>query len=197
VKEGGSWIGIPNPYIEPGQHRFFGVPFQVLNQDQNHRRAVVALASNRVQFDVDGKPLPTEVAVPVGQKARGVYVLHGAGYVADNIKAAQYSLEYADGSRTSVAIKTFGPGTGQKDPDDALARTSNLQDWWSTFPHFENASTRHVMLLNDADPLQPPVYLYVLEIKNPHPAKTIREIRLQSPGKVDASVLVLGLTLLK
>jgi hypothetical protein len=104
---------------------------------------VVALASNRVQFDVDGKPLPTEVVVPVGQKARGVYVLHGAGYVADNIKAAQYSLVYADGSRTSVDIKTFGPGTGQKDPDDALARTSNLQDWWSTFPHFENASTRH------------------------------------------------------
>jgi hypothetical protein len=53
------------------------------------------------------------------------------------------------------------------------------------------------MLLNDADPLQPPVYLYVLEIKNPHPAKTIREIRLQSPGKVDASVLVLSVTLLK
>jgi hypothetical protein len=41
------------------------------------------------------------------------------------------------------------------------------------------------------------VYLYVLEIKNPHPAKTIREIRLQSPGKVTLPCWFLGVTLVK
>jgi hypothetical protein len=195
VGEGGSWIGIPNPYIKPGPHTFYGVPFQVLNQAENNRRAVVALASKRVEFDVDGKPLPQQVTIPVGRKARGVYVLHGAGYVSDHTKAARYSLVYEDGTQSPLDITTFGTGTGQKDPDEALARTSNLQDWWSSFPHFENPSTRHVLLLNDADPLQPPVYLYVLEWKNPHPEKPIREIRLKSPGNVDASVLVLGVTL--
>jgi hypothetical protein len=136
VKEGGSWIGIPNPYIEPGKHRFFGVPFQVLNQDQNHRRCRGGSGLQSCAVRCRWQTVAHRSCGSRRAKSAWCYVLHGAGYVADNIKAAQYSLVYADGSRTSVDIRNVGPGTGQKDPDDALARTSNLQDWWSTFPHF-------------------------------------------------------------
>jgi hypothetical protein len=52
-----------------------------------------------------------------------------------------------------------------------------------TFPHFENPSTRHIMLLNEADPLQPPVYLYVLEIKNPHPEKPFARFACNRPAR--------------
>jgi hypothetical protein len=165
-----------------------------VNEAENNRRAVIALRSKRVEFDVDGKQLPHEVVVPVGRAARAVYVVHGAGYAAGHVKAAQYSFIYEDGTESPLDIVTFGPGTGQKDPDDALARSSNIQNWSAEYPQFENSSTRNVMMLNEAAPLEPPVHLYVLEWKNPHPEKVIAKIRLKSPGDVDASVLVVALT---
>jgi hypothetical protein len=194
---GGAWTGEPNPHLKPGAHSFYDVPFEVLDEAENNRRAVIALASRRVEFDVDGKQLPQEVVVPVGQKARAVYVLHGAGYATAHVVAAQYTLVYEDGTESPLDVVTFGASTGQKDPDDALARTSNIQDWSAEYPQFENASARNVMLLNEAAPLDPPVHLYVLEWKNPHPEKVITNIRLKSPGNVDASVLVVAITLAK
>jgi hypothetical protein len=125
------------------------VPFQVLNQDQNHRRAVVALASNRVQFDVDGKPLPTEVAVPVGQKARGVYVLHGAGYVADNIKAAQYSLDTPTARALQWPLKRLAPAPARKTQTTHWREPRIFKIGGRLSRTSRNASTRHVMLLND------------------------------------------------
>lgn len=198
VNEGGAWIGIPNPYLTPGKHEFHGVPFSVIDQAENDRRSIVALPSKRVEFTVDGSPLPNRTEVSIEGTARGVYVLHGAGYVTSHGTAARYTILYADGSSApAVEIVAFGPSSGQAGPDEARREVSAVQDWWSTFPQFENDFAKSVALLSPDDPAAPPVYLYVMEWRNPHPDRPLRALVLESDGTRDASVLVAAVTVLQ
>jgi hypothetical protein len=196
IKEGGSWIGIPNPYLLPGERRFHGVPFTVIDQERNRRRAVVALASKRVEYDVDGKPLPREVLIPVGQSLRALYLLHSAGYVGAHGPVGDNSLLYADGSEHVVPQVVAGPSTGQADPDAAQAQVATVQDWWSSFPTLRNQRVMPVMLTDPGDAARPPVTLYAYELVNPHPERVVRALRLRSDPKRAESLLITSVTAL-
>ena len=181
-----GWIGAPLTQLLPGRHIFGGVPFEVTDR-------AVALRSARVNRTA-GVPVPAEVTVPVGRKARAVYLLHGSGWVSVHEKVAEYSLLYFDGATACLPVIVYGSASDAGPASVKLSRESNVQDWHGAHPQFENERVKPVAL---PSPDGTPRYLYVVEWPNPHPEKVIQSLRLTSDPEKNASVLVLAVTLLE
>jgi len=185
-----AWIGIPLSDMEPGVQKIHGVPFSIMPGAKAGGMAAVALRSAKVKA-TRGRPLPVEAELRVGRRARAVYFLHGAGWAAEHSAAARYEFIYADGSKASIDIVPYGRGEAPR--NEALARESNIQDWWPDFPQFENENAR-AFPVGDDDSRR---YLYTLQWVNPTPAKVLDRIRLASNPERDATVVVLAVTVLE
>jgi len=178
--------------LAPGDHRIHGVPFRVLDQAENDDRAVIALRSRSLTSS-GGQDLPDSVSVPVGRRVGALYVLHGAGFVSRHEKAGAYGFVYEDGTSETVDIVGFGKLTSAGELD-AMTRQSNIQDWWPVSARqFENERARKVMVMGGSS-LGDVRYLYSLQMVNPHPEKTVREIRFHSDANVDTTLLILSAT---
>lgn len=180
-----AWIGAGNalPHLEAGRHVFAGVPFDIADPGSNADVAI-ALRSNKMT-QTRGIDLPQSVELPISQTTPAVYILHGAGWIGDETgAAARYELVYEDGDTHALEIKPFN--TGVADP--------NIGEWYHAFPIFNNGTTRHVSL--KAHGQSPGATLYVVELQNPHPEKTVQTLRLRSEPDRDTAVIVLGVTLL-
>ncbi|MEM7624058.1 MAG: right-handed parallel beta-helix repeat-containing protein [Planctomycetota bacterium] len=178
-----AWIGAGNalPHLEAGRHVFAGVPFDIPDPSGN-ALVGVALKSNKV-LTTQGRTLPSSVELPIQKTTPAVYVLHGSGWIdAETAAAATYELVFEDGSTHAVAIKPFNAGVAEP----------NVGEWYHAFPVFDNQQTRHVSLLPYGQ--SPGATLYVLEIRNPEPEKTVAALRLRSEPGRNTSVIVLGVT---
>ncbi len=190
-----GWIGEqPLENLTSGEKRIHSVPFRIVNADANNGFAAIALRSVKV-YQTRGKSLPTEVVIPVGQRAVALYFLHGCGY-GSHKKACEYQMVYEDGNKETIEILPMGAGSEHADVLEQLQQDSNIQDWWPTMPQFDNENARNVMVVSPQDPLKTVRYLYTLQWVNPHPAKTIKELRLISYPKEETSLMVFGITAL-
>lgn len=184
-----SWIGIPLENFEPGLKKIQGVPFQTLD-------AAIALRSLKIK-ETKGQMLPSQVAIPLGRKARAVYFLHGSGYSGEHRQFGEYRFVYEDGSSVAVPLIPFGQGSEHMDVLKRLEAESTIQDWWPAMPQFEGPNARKVIVASQDKPLDGARYLYTLQWLNPHPEKSIREIRLSSQPEREATVFVLAITSLE
>jgi len=190
-----AWIGDGSELtqIRPGQQRIHGVPFGILDQKRNNGKAALALWSPRLRLS-NGKPLPRVVRIPVRRQCREIYFLHGAGFVAEHKKIAEYVFVYDDGTVEVKAIRGYGmPPTGRS-AQAKVRKDSSVQDWWPhNHPQFDNECARKVMVADRKRPLDYRV-LYTLQWRNPHPAKLLKEIRVQSVPDTSAVLLLLAVT---
>jgi len=180
-----AWIGAGNalPHLEAGRHVFAGVPFDIADPSGN-ADVSIALRSNKIT-ETRGQELPTSIELPIDQTSPVIYILHGAGWIGDETEpAAHYELVYADGSTHGLEIKPFNAGVAQP----------NVGEWYHAFPIFDNDNTRHVSL--KAHGQSPGATLYVSELRNPQPTKTIEKLRLRSIPQRDTSIIILGVTVL-
>lgn len=190
-----GWIGEhPLDNLTAGEKRIHAVPYRIIDAADNNGLVAIALRSAKV-YETHGQSLPSEVVIPVGQKAGAVYFLHGCAYVSHK-KSCEYQMVYEDGTRETIEIVPLGAGSEHADVLKQLQQESNIQDWWPTMPQFDNDNARNVVILNPQDPLKTVRYIYTLQWLNPQPTKTIKELRLISNPKEETSLMVFGITAL-
>ena len=148
-----------------GRVNLRGVDFDIIDPEKNNGKSVITLSGQNAEA------ISNTAEIPVNQRAAGVYFLHAAAYVTDNI--AVYTFVYEDGSRHQVPIRNNIEvfnfwGTGSSD----VCKTA-----WNG----SNASSTSVS-----------IYFYAME--NPYPEKTISRLELSTTGK-DAFCMVAAATL--
>ncbi len=193
----GAWLGDPFPELAPGRRMIHGVPFTVLDGEENGGRAAVVLRSGRPQT-AGVQPLPAEVTVPVGRTARTVYVLHGCAGAARFVPVGRYDLVYEDGTTAGIDVVALGEAPAAPSRLAERERLATIQDWRPALPQFAGERGRRAMIVDSDDPASRIRYLYTLRWPNPHPEKPIRAIRLRAVGpdrEVTLGILAITLRL--
>jgi len=190
-----AWLDTPLPELAPGKRTIHGVPFDLIDERTAGGYAAVVLPSARVRT-TRGKELPREVTVPVGRRARTIYILHGCARGDRFAPAARYELVYADGTTAGVDVVPLGEAPKDEARLDQRKRLANIQDTRPEFVQFASDRARRAMILDPDDPAGRLRYLYTFRWPNPHPAKVIRSVRLASSDpEQEVTVGILAITL--
>jgi len=197
-----GWMGgsYTLDFFEVGKQQIHGVPFNIIDQKNNNDNSIIVLKSTKLKrlqnFDT-----PEQVVIPVNEKLKVIYVLHGCGWSPKQEEVAKYILVYKDGTTAEKPIITYGTPQQLDIPDvDILRRMRNksvLQDWWPTLPQFENKNAKKVAIVNPNNPLGYTRFVYTMQWKNPHPDKEIKELKLVSTKGTEVTLFILAVTGLK
>ncbi|MET0263083.1 MAG: substrate-binding domain-containing protein, partial [Rariglobus sp.] len=75
-----GWLGdLPLKHFLPGPHEIHGVPFNILGGARRSDGGAIVFHS-AVNTTGNSQKLPDKLTIPIQQKARAIYVLHGCGY---------------------------------------------------------------------------------------------------------------------
>jgi len=152
--------------LSTGSQVFHGIEFNVINPDDNHRRAVVAVST---------KPgFPRDAEISVHDTASAVYLLHSSS---DNIPsriAGAMTFVYADGTEASMY----------------LFKGEEVANWW--FPALQNEKAGVAWW--GPNPRSTKVGVCWAAVDNPNPRKEISKLIFHAPleGGIYA---VIGVTL--
>ena len=194
-----GWMGgtYTLDYFETGKQHFHGIPFNIIDQESNNDSSIIVLKSTKLKrlYDVD---TPEEVTLPVNDKFKVLYILHGCGWAIKHEEVAKYILAYKDGTSVEKSIRPFGSDQQLDIPDADILRSmrlkSDLQDWWPTLPHFENTNAKKVGIVNPENPLGYTRFVYSMQWKNPHPDKEIKDLRLVSAKGTEATLFIIAIS---
>ncbi|MFP4378995.1 MAG: hypothetical protein ACLFUS_00715 [Candidatus Sumerlaeia bacterium] len=157
--------------LPTGSQLFEGIPFDVIQAEENEGRSCLRLARNK-------KGWAEKAEIPLGCEARTLYFLHacsGSGQV-----VGELSLLYEDGTRH----------------DQYIMRNEHVMTFWnpSESPK-KNARKIPDMVLawTGANEDIGRVGLSAWGLKNPHPGKIIARVELRAPHSA-ASWFVVGMT---
>jgi len=126
-----------------------------------------------------------------------VYVLHGAGYAPEAVRAGTYTLLYEDGTASELPIVAYGAEPATEAEKAARRTQASVADWWPTADQFAGERARCVGILPAGHGPEAKRYLYVVEWPNPQPGKVIRAIRFESDPTQAATLMVVAVTLLR
>lgn len=196
-----GWLGdLPLKTLPPGIQEIHGVPFQILGGTKRADCGAVVFHS-AVNATGSSQKLPDSVSLPIGSKAKAIYILHGCGYAKTLQTFAHYDFLSRKKRIDRVPLVSLGhprldytpgqTGTGEAVP--------NIQDWWPDFPHVDFPHARMVPLLEDEGAGHQPhhVYLYTLEWINPEPEKIIDRLDISVNTSLSTTLGVLAVTVLK
>lgn len=148
--------------LPTGQQTYGDAPFEVAVR----KRVAIGVSAN-------GK-LPERLTVPVNRTAGAVYLLHTAGAVGGSGNAALMELEYDDGSRRSIYIRSG----------------EHLAGWW-----YPSLKKKHAgVAWRGPNAVSSDVGVSWCAIANPEPQKQIRAITFSAAAD-GAIYALLGLTL--
>ena len=192
-----GWTGEhPLANMPRGRQKIHGVPFHIAGGTFSEKSDCLVMRSIRARTG-GGKPLPERVTIPVGRKARAVYVLHGCGYAERPGAFAWYEFHFANGKILKVPVVSRGsdpaPGASGK-----KIRGANIQDWWPgpVRPQFQARHARKYVVTDNGNPLSYERYLYTLEWVNPDSGNRLKSIVIRSDPGAEATLGVLAITLL-
>lgn len=155
-------------YNRFGDQVFNGVPFNIINPEDNDGRAVITMKGQSSEF------FPTNVEIPIGgQTAAGVYVLHSCGFINSNTEVADYVFMYEDGTESVVTIRP----------------NKDIFNWWGA-----GSSDTVETAITIQNQQTTAVSIYLFHMENPNPGKKIDKIRIQTGG-TGAYLVVVGMTL--
>lgn len=182
--------------LVPGQFPSSGPVYGVPMHIDFAPSGTIAMRSARFSEDTHGNPLPESVSIPIGQKARALYILHGASYAFEAGNYGSYIIEYDDGTQFEKAIRSPGNDRNQINFDPTYVTQALVQDWWHDYKPFDNGFMRAVPILvsKDSDEANPK-HLYQVQLQNPHPEKTIMNLKLTSNPELQGRVILFALTL--
>lgn len=148
-----------------------GVPFDLVDPDENDGKAVVTCAGRGATF------VPDSVDIPIGNKAVGLYILHASAWnYGTGDKKGEYTLVYDDG--TSAKIELF--------------ENVNIHNFWGAADY---ATSQCVWKGNHPTGGQENA-IGMIAVSNPYPEKMIKTLNVKSmDGGAKSWLFVLGVTL--
>ena len=190
-----GWLGAePLEHFPPGLRFIHGVPFHVLNEDNNDGRAVVTFRSPH-SHSASKKLLPTRIEVKLNSRVKALYFLHGCGY-AKPIRFADYIMHDKTGGLSRVPLIPLGPARRMA-LDQLGDMKPNLQDWWRhPYEHVDFPHAHHVTVFDPADPKAYQRSLYSLEWINPQPQNEIRSIEVRVDATAGPALALIAISAL-
>ncbi|CAM3029749.1 substrate-binding domain-containing protein [Rariglobus hedericola] len=196
-----GWLGdLPLKQFPPGPHEIHGVPFNILGGPRRSDCGAIVFHS-AVNTTGNSQKLPDTLIIPIKQKVRAVYILHGCGYAKFLHPFARYRFLNRKTCLGNVPLVSLGQPPPDYNPSQQTtdAVTPNIQDWWPDFPHmdFPGARMAPIMESEEAGHLPRHVYLYTLEWINPSPDKIVDSLEVSVDATLSTTLGVLAVTVLK
>lgn len=196
-----GWLGdLPLKHFAPGPHEIHGVPFDILGGPRRTDCGAIVFHS-AVNTTGNSQPLPDRLVIPIGCKAKAVYVLHGCGYAKFMHAFARYEFRHGKTSLGAVPIVSLGQPPHDYEPAARRAETlePNIQDWWPDFPHMDFPCARMAPIVesDEGGHLPRHVYLYTLEWINPRPEKSVDSLEITVDSSLSTTLGVLAVTAVK
>jgi len=176
----GGWIDMGPNYdlrtrLKPGKKIYYGVPFNIIDAAKNNATSCIVFNSERFHAN----RFPKKAAFKVGKKSAYLYFLHASAWSTWG-NTHSYIVEYKDGTSEEIMVRHHS---------QVINQGENLLDWHASSP-LETADARPVPLLDSTGRDTSLRFLYTLQWRNPHPKKTIKQIKVNI-GKKQLSVLIL------
>jgi len=166
-EEDGMEVPVP-PF--PTKVEFDRIPYKLIDPKANQGKAVLSFGS-----DLHAPKLMRQSGpIPVNAKANKLWFLHVLGWAGGNPGdvVAEYTVEYEDGSTTTIPIRRF----------------MDIGDWHNP-SMFSNAS----IAWTGRNLVTSPVGLNAMPWKNPHPEKTIKSLSIKA-GLADSQYVLVAIT---
>lgn len=196
-----GWLGdLPLKQFPPGPHEIHGVPFTILGGPRRSDCGAIVFHS-AVNTTGNSQKLPDTLSIPIRQKARAVYILHGCGYAKFLHPFARYRFLSRKTCLGDVPLVSLGQPPPDYNPSqqETDAPAPNIQDWWPDFPHmdFPGARMAPIMESEEAGNLPRHVYLYTQEWINPCPDKTVDSLEVSVDTALSTTLGILAVTVLR
>ncbi|HZS53356.1 MAG TPA: LacI family DNA-binding transcriptional regulator [Bryobacteraceae bacterium] len=175
-------LGLP---LVAGQQTINSVPFQLIDEKPNAGKGFVLLQTQ------------ASVTIPTGNHScEAVFFLVAAGFIATHGPIAEMVYKWADGKEESHPLIAYFTPPPESDVKDHWMCESGVQDWWPTFPHFCNETSKMFRLgKDDQDPVEWR-YLYTLQWLNRRPKSQLSAITIRHLPRNDAKIAILAATLM-
>ena len=174
---GGSGIGWTNQGSDNeltgfdlvGKQEFFGVPFDMIVQEENNNKSVIGLRSGKV---TTSKQFLESVTIPINLTVDGLYIIHNAAW-ATTKNIAKYTWVYEDGTSEAVDIVI----------------DKHIYEWWgngesSVNPIIWKGTTP------EASGFGMGISLNMFAFVNPEPTKKVKELKCEITSDVAACMIV-------
>jgi hypothetical protein len=169
--------------LPTGPRTFNHVEFEVIDADQNARRAAICLGHGQAAHEQE------RVNVPAGgRQAEAVWFLHAQATGARGLQAV-YTVVYEDGSEEPILVH------GKQQVDSFWEPWQPLYIKRGTKGYAQSSEVPGVRVAwRGENPTYPDVGIYQFGWDNPHPDKKIREIRLE-PAPHAVRTYIAGISL--
>ena len=174
---GGSGVGWTNQGSDNeltgfdlvGKQEFFGVPFDMIVQEENNNKSVIGLRSSKV---TTSKQFIESVTIPINLTVDGLYIIHNAAWgTTKNI--AKYTWEYEDGTSEAVDI-SIG---------------KHIYEWWGN----EESPIGPIIWKGttpEASGFGMGISLNMFAFVNPQPTKKVKDLKCEITSDVAACMIV-------
>lgn len=195
-----GWLGdMPLKNMPAGEQLIHGIPFQVLG-GKNRTDCGAIVFQTLINTTGRAQKLPTSLKIPVSKSVRAIYILHGCGYAQFLNRFAVYTFASGQKKIGEVSMVSLGNPDPEMSADELheAVEQSNIQDWWSDYPHYDFSHARMAPLLEQVkiESVQRHSYLYTLEWINPTPATPVSHIEIASLPNQSTTLGVLAISLL-
>ena len=174
---GGSGVGWTNQGSDNeltgfdlvGKQEFFGVPFDMIVQEENNNKSVIGLRSSKV---TTSKQFIESVTIPINLTVDGLYIIHNAAWgTTKNI--AKYTWEYEDGTSEAVDISI----------------DKHIYEWWGN----EESPVNPIIWKGttpEASGFGMGISLNMFAFVNPQPTKKVKDLKCEITSDVAACMIV-------
>lgn len=155
-----------------GRQEFYGVPFNLIRQEDNDNKSVIGLRSSRITSSAQFKE---SVTIPINLTIDGLYIIHNAAW-ATKKNVAKYTWVYDDGTSNAVDI----------------CIDKHIFEWWG---YGESPVNAVIWKSSTAESLSfsMGISLNMFAFVNPEPAKKVKELKCEINSD-EAACMIVGLT---
>ena len=184
--QGNSFESLGLPLIS-GRNEINAVPFNLIDEKSSGGKGFVLLQNGG------------HLTLPLRTNCDALYYLIAAGNVVSHAAIAQFVYTWADGHEETCPLIAYyrnPPAAEKADQADQWLAESGVQDWWPSYPQFQNETSKMFKVAgSDLNPVEWR-YLYTLQWVNPRPNTILRQITIQQIPGNEAKLAVLAATLL-
>ena len=174
-------LGLP---LLPGRQEINSVPFHLIDEEANIGKGVVLLQDQAC------------VTIPVGSTCKAVFFLIAAGFISSHEPIVEVVYRWADGEEESQPLIAHFVPPPTAETEEHWESESSVQDWWPTFPHFQNESAKAFRIgASDQHPVEWR-FLYTLQWVNPRPKHELSTITVRHLPNTAAKLGIFAVTLM-
>lgn len=156
-----------------GDREFFGVPFDMIVQEENNNKSAIGLRSS---LATKSKLFVESVTIPINLTIDGLYIIHNAAWASKAKNIARYTWCYEDGSSEAVDI----------------SMEKQIYEWWGSAespvnPIIWTGKTPEASSFNMG------ISLNMFAFVNPNPQKKVTELKCEITSD-EAACMIVALT---